>query len=161
MFWQCLSWVVILCFSMETGGNCKQSDKKCFLTNIKTCIGHCRIFLHHSPQEGNLGMKINSLLTFTFGDLHFRLAFPWYSYSPTLKFRQLDMSFGKIWTGVKISLFTLTAEQGRGMCLKTGRFLEGGWRGWCGVSHCIAIHSWPRPPDPASLSRLLFPLSKM
>ena len=75
-----------LCFSMETE-ICKQSFR-----NIKTCISHCQIFLHHSPQEGNLGMKINSLLTFTFGDLHFRLAFPWYSYSPTLKFRQLDMS---------------------------------------------------------------------
>ena len=65
----------------------------CDFTKIKTCTGHCRIFLHRSPQEGSLGMEVKTLLAFTYScDLHFRFAFPWYSYSPTLKLRQLDMS---------------------------------------------------------------------
>ena len=71
-------------------------------------------------------MEVKTLLAFTYScDLHFRFAFPWYSYSPTLKLRQLDISSDdKDWTRGKISLFMFTGEQGGGATM--GKWEDGG-----------------------------------
>ena len=120
---------------------------KCFLANIKTCKGHCQIFLHHSPQGGNLGMKVSSLemASTCDDDLHFRFAFPWYSYSPTLKFRQLDMTTGNEWT--PFPSFVHCQERGEGG--KVGGWWKGGRQGWCVSLHCN--------PQLASASRFPYP----
>ena len=128
---------MLFCFPPETGS---KSFERCIFTKIKTCIGHCLIFLHHSPPEGNLGMNIETKLKlkcpklcwyFAYDrsddDLHFRFAFPWYSYSPTLKFRQLDMSSDeeKDKKGQNLPLSS-TAKQGESSGWK--RLLEGSQR---------------------------------
>ena len=151
------------CFPPETGS---KSFERCIFTKIKTCIGHCLIFLHHSPPEGNLGINIETRLCWYFAygrsddDLHFRFAFPWYSYSPTLKFRQLDMSSDeeKDKKGQNLPL-SFTAKQGENRGWNDGK--GGDAEGAGGESHCIAIHSWLRPPDSTHCLSRLFPLSNI
>ena len=94
----------------------------------KTCRDHCQIFLHHSPQEGNLRIEFDTLVENLAADicvccdddLHFRLAFPWYSYSPTLKFRQLDISSDEEWNKGQNLFVSFPAVDNQG---------RGGWRG--------------------------------
>ena len=167
---------------MATASKVSKSD----FTKIKTCTGHCRIFLHRSPQEGSLGMEVKTLLAFTYScDLHFRFAFPWYSYSPTLKLRQLDISSDdKDWTRGKISLFMFTGEQGGGATM--GKWEDGGgedvsqnwkvcgrcreWWMWCVSLHqrvVVCLTALQSTADALGLQiltplvRLLFPLLKI
>ena len=68
--------------------NCKQSFKD---KNLYRSLSDLLASLSTGGESGDV--KVKTLLTFTLScDLHFRFAFPWYSYSPTLKLRQLDMS---------------------------------------------------------------------
>ena len=112
---------------------------------MKTCRDHCQIFVHHSPQEGNLGVEFDTLVESLAADicvccdddLHFRLAFPWYSYSPTLKFRQLDISSDEEWNKGQNLFVSFPAADNQGRVWPYGCW-RGGWR--LAPSHCMLVY---------------------